>query len=805
MRLKNRAWRRGAVFLVAIIVASCGGGSGGGSDPNYPNVQPPGSPAAEVVVPTQVSGTVSVTADTFDQAGHQAGFVVELHEVLADGSLGPAVASGATSTDGSFGYAMPAGASTADGKWVVVARPAGAVLRGYVYPGSIRVDVSSEAWARQVVAAAGKLVIFPNGATSTLKSLSRSIGLFSDSTGADYAGETLNTAPDKIVQALKGDHGMTYVLSTLGNTGALPATGTGDIGAFYGISETYGGEFIDGSGVTVLATLRSQYSPMTIDGSWSFRQLQFSMVNGQWTQIAGAGFDARLTPDRWYTRLPQSGVGLTHLSNVVGEYPLQSFPLQSGARQLDARRIEHTGLNFTGGTTEQPLSFSSIETVGGVEVLTIAAGQFRTVRVIDDIEIGTPNSDGTVRRITLRSTMWVAPGAGIVKEVDEVLQDGVPIAGVSPETHVMSLGYVNGLVWPNRVSITRNFLQGISDSHRCATPVPGTRRFVTIEPGEPIVNGTSRLALGLWDMDTGAQIGPLRTFAGNSTSCPVAAGQSGSVLVAETFSERNLMSIWPADQATARSYSDVVHQVSASDLSDLASYRIAAVPDPVQPTLYQPAWVDFLSSAPDTSGKFLVGSVMSTYNQTSGTIPQYVQALGPNTASAVSNLGLVLIAGADWSSGQIFTNQNSDPFTLRTTTFSLSGADTASSRIIKTNFRDSSIWYTSTNYIHLTDGSTIRIADGADGPRLPFTANACGTGYGVLVCLDWRNDRLVRHDVDALTLVSTIPLASYLRSLAQVEPDYSSQSFILTLFGIQVWDDSTFKIGGYDVHVGRWQ
>src|SRR5207244_5064221 len=70
-----------------------------------------------------------------------------------------------------------------------------------------------------------------------------------------------------------------------------------------------------------------------------------------------------------------------------------------------SRRIEHTGLNFTGGTTEQPLSFSSIETVGGVEVLTIAAGQFRTVRVIDDIEIGTPNSDGTVRRITLRSTM----------------------------------------------------------------------------------------------------------------------------------------------------------------------------------------------------------------------------------------------------------------------------------------------------------------------------------------------------------------------------------------------------------------
>jgi hypothetical protein len=651
------------------------------------------------------------------------------------------------------------------------------------------------------------LVIFPNGATSTLKSLSRSIGLFSDSTGADYASETLDTAPDKIFKALNGDHAMAYILSTLGSTGALPATGTGDIGAFFGVSETYGAEFVDGSGVTVLVTLRSQYSsPMTTDGSWSFRQRQFSMVNGQWTVIAGAGFDARLTPDRWYSSLPQSGVALTLLSYVVGEFPQQSFPVQPGARQLDARRIEHTGLNFTGGTTEQPLSFSSTETVGGVEVLTIAAGQFRAVRVIDDIEIGTPNSDGAVRRITLRSTMWVAPGAGVVKEIDEVLQDGVPIAGVSPETHVMSLGYVNSLVWPNRVSMKRNFLQGVSDSHRCATPVPGTRRFVTVEPGEPIVNGVSRLALGLWDMDTGTQIGPIRTFTGNSTtSCPVPAGQSGSVLVVETFSERNLMNIWPADQATARSYSDVVHQVSASDLSDLASYRIAAVPDPVQPTLYQPAWVNFLSSAPDGSGKFLVGSAMSTYNQTSGTIPQYAQVLGPTTASPVSNLGLVLIAGADWSSGQIFTNQSSDPFTLRTTTFSLGGADTASSRVIKTNYRDNPIWYTSANYIHLADGSTIHIADGADGPRLPFIANACGTGYGVLVCLDWKNDRLVRYDVDALTPVSTIPLASYLRSLAQVGPDYSDQAFILSLFGIDVWDDSTFRIGDYDVHVGRWQ
>jgi hypothetical protein len=63
----------------------------------------------------------------------------------------------------------------------------------------------------------------------------------------------------------------------------------------------------------------------------------------------------------------------------------------------------------------------------------------------------------------------------------------------------------------------------------------------------------------------------------------------------------------------------------------------------------------------------------------------------------------------------------------------------------------------------------------------------------------------VRYDADALTPVSTIPLASYLRSLAQVGPDYSDQAFILSLFGMDVWDDSTFRIGDYDVHVGRWQ
>jgi len=385
-----------AICLV-IALEACGGGGGGGNDsgsgggespPAYSNVQPPAAPAAELVDPTKATGVLSISPDTLDPAGRHAGVLVELRSLGSSGILGSVLASTATAADGSFTIALPAGTSAADGNLMLVAHAAGADLRAYVHPGAIRIDVGSEAWVRLVETAAGKLVAFPTSASPLLKSIARSVSLYSDSTGADANGQSLAQSAERIATALRSDRAMARVLLALGGTGALPAGGAGDIGAFFAISETYAGQFVDSTGAAVVATLRSPFAgtPMASDGSWSFRQQISSMANGQLTPIVGAGADARVTADRWYTRLTGSGVALVYLSDAVGEYPQQSFPLQGGARQLDARRIAHTNLNFTGGNDEQPIGFATTETVAPhhhaaaeVAVVPIHAGQCRAL------------------------------------------------------------------------------------------------------------------------------------------------------------------------------------------------------------------------------------------------------------------------------------------------------------------------------------------------------------------------------------------------------------------------------------------
>ena len=811
-RLTKKSLRRGVLAALFLAVAGCGGGGGGSSSapaPSpppatpYANVQPPAAPTPETVDVSQASGVVSVSADSFDPAGRQAGITVELRPILADGSLGAARASATTAVGGSFAMAMPSGTSTADGEWMLVAQAGGSTLRGYVFPGATRVDVGSEAWVRLVAAAAGKVLTFPGAATPVLRSIGRSVALFSDSTGAEQTDQTLDAAAGRVAAALSVDHAMKYVVAALRTSGALPSGGTGDIGDFFAFSETFAAELVDDTGTTAVATKRGDFGALlTPEGNWSFRTQLSTKRNGQLTPIEGAGSGSRLSPSRVYTRLTGSGVALTYLSNAVGEYPMQALPLQPGARQLDARRIERTSLNFTGGTDEQPISFATRESVAGVEQLTIGAGRFRAVRVVNEVQIGYPGPNGTMRTVGMRSTTWQVPGAGLVKESDEALVDGALAPGDVPFNLELSAAYANAIVWPGRVSMKSNFMNFFASTRQCATAVPGMRRIVTVEAGPIRVSSLASLALSLWDMDTGLQIGASRTFTGNSNGCPVAVGTSGSVLVVETFSERNLLEIWPSDAATAYAQSDVVHQISGNDLSDLASYRIAAVPDPAQPSRFHPASVITTAPAPGTSGEFVVGSVMSTYTQRSGDIAQFAQVLGPGLGSLIADLGRVLFAGVDWNSGQIFTSENYPPFTLRSVRFSRAGAVPASARTLKTGSFVVSIRYTSANHLHVSDGSSIRLTDGGDGPRLPYDPNGCGFGAGTLVCLDPGNDRLVRLDPDTLALLSAVPLASYLRSLSLVGPDYSVQAFYPG--GLQVRDSSTFAIGGQDIRVGSW-
>ncbi|MBV8603082.1 MAG: hypothetical protein JO224_00200 [Pelomonas sp.] len=803
-----RAWL--GACICGLALAACGGGGGGGSGasdggtatPAYSNVQPAAAPVAPSVDTGHASGTVSTTADTFDPSGHVAGLSVELHAIQTDGSLGPVVGTASTAADGSFSIAMPAGSSTADGSWMLQVQSGGTSLRAYLYPGAVRVDVGSEAWVREVVAAAGRVLSFPGAALTTATQVAGAFGLYADATGDQRAGLALSAAADQIVQSLASDHALSYVAGTLQSSGTLPAAGTGDIGAFYAMSDSYAALFVDGTGLPLRATLSDQFGvKMAADGTWQYSASIASQANGQWSPVAGLGGTARLTASLGYQTLRGAGTSVAEVSSVVGEFASQSFPVRPGARQLDARRITATQLNFTGGTDEQPLAFSVNEQVVGVENLVLPAGTFRTVRVVSDEQIVVPKSATTVTTEILRTTLWLAPGAGILKELDQVIDDGVEDTADASSLELTS-AYADGVVWPAQVTIKPDLENIAATSHFCPPVIlPALHRFVTVENG-PIVQSSSTLALAVWDMNTGMQIGITRNFSGFSAYCPVATGDSASLLVPETFLQRNQAS-WPATAAAAAAQSDVVHQVSGTDLSDIASYVLPAVPDATQPAQYWPAELDALFAAPDGSGRFIAGFFQTNYGQMLGHSSHYVQVLGPGVASPMASVGNELLAGADWANARLFSAQNSGAFAVHMWAFTpAGGVDATSVRTISTGAFVATLWYASTNLLHLNNGNTIRIGDGSAGPTLPYTSSACGYGNGTLVCVDAATDRLLSLDPDALTVQTAAPLGSYLRSLSLTAPDFRTPQ--PNAPGIQFLDASTFLVEGYDVHVGRW-
>jgi hypothetical protein len=808
MNTKFRVVRHACEWAAALVLAACGGG--GGSDsaaPNpsppaasYANVQPPPAPMPEAVDGARASGIVTVAPDPFEASARRSGVLVELTEIRADGALGPVVASGLTTTEGRFSLTMPVGAATTDGKWLITAHPPEGVLRGYVHSGAMRIDVGSEAWVRQVVASAGRLLVFTGADAATLKSVCRAMVLFADTTGADYAGLALGVAADKIAQALSSDHAMSYLRSTLANAGALPAAGVGDIGAFSALSASYIGRFIDRTGAQSFVVTRPLFSSvMAADGTWEFEQKHYDSINGQiGSPLVGVGGTFRLTPSRLSGIVQASGVEGTLLSNAVGPFSLQSFPLQGGARQLDARRIDSTGLNFTGGNDDQPISFSSIERVEGVEVVATAAGPTRAVKVVGDVEIGFPSASGGVTRVILRSTVWQVPGLGVVKALDQFLENGVIDASTPDETHELLQAWANNQLWPHRVTFTRSFYPPGS---RCASvPVAGTRLVIRDEFG-PLLGSSPTLALSLRDVQTGVQIGSTRTFAGFMGACPTAAGASGNVLVTEAFLDRRAATSWPSSQAAAASASDVIHEVSGATLQDVASYVLAPIADTSQPTLYWPAVANFVSGAPDATRRLVVG--LNRVNNFGGPFDTVLaQVLSPTQTSPRASLGSVQITVADWTGGRLFIWEGFGQSALRATPFNSSVIDVAGTRDIKTGFRGPFGWYASGDLLFLTNGSSVRVSDGGNGPVLGFTSSECGLGSGELICLDLRNDQLLRFDPSNWTQRNVVPMGSYLRSLSGVPPDYRQVTFIPS--GVQVWDGTTVTLGEYDVHVGGW-
>lgn len=800
----------GWLMVATVMMSGCGGGGGGSNDggaapppsASYSAVQPPAAPAAEAVNASEASGVVGTSGDPMDPAGRLAGVTVELTEVLPSGNVGPVVASASTGAGGSFHIAMPAGASTADGRWLLTARPVGATIRAYVHSGAMKVDAGSEAWVRLVEFAAGRLLRFEGNAAATLKSVVRSVELFSGTQGLELAGMPVTDASASIVQALQRDRAMGYVVSTLTTSSALPSGGVGDIGGFSALSGTYAALFDDRGGVPTIVQLQPAFgSVMAADGAWSFVETHHNVVNGtRGAAIVGVGGSRRATASRLLGTVPASGVELTMLSNAIGEYPQRSLTLQAGDRQLDARRITSTGLNFTGGTDEQPISFSSIERVAGVETIDTTAGTIRVVRVVTEFEIAFPRSATTAGRVTARSTLWLAPRVGIVRALDQVLVDGVLDTSTPDEFHYLRQAWAGDEVWLNRVSLRANPVSAARLTLRCFTPLAGTRRFITVVNGPPN-NGSPTLALELRDLDTGAQIGATRYFSGFASGCPVAAGDTGSVLVTETFFDRQAAVAWPAGQGTAQNASDVIHQVDSIDLQDIRSYALAPVADSVQAGQYWPGLVRSVSGAPGMSGALIVGLTQYDSGDWSRQ-PLFAQVLQPGAAGPLVNLGRVQIVHADWAGGRLFTWENFGATTLRVTPFTTSGANAAGTQVVTTGFVDRQPWYASGDLLVMLDGTSIRVSDGANGPSLGFDSDKCGLGSGRLVCLDWRNDRLLRIDPDTWAYHTVVPLGSYLRSLSVLGQDLSQQ--VNYLGGIHVRDDRTFMFGGFDVHVGRW-
>ncbi|MEJ6004932.1 hypothetical protein WG899_05200 [Paucibacter sp. AS339] len=766
-------------------------------------MQPASAPVAPALDTSRASGTVSVTADTLDASGRKAGVAVELHQIQADGSLGPIMGVTSTASDGSFSIAMPAGSSTSDGSWMLVAKAGSVSLRAYLYPGAVRVDVGSEAWVREVIGAAGRVLAFPGRPLTTVGQIAGTLGLYADATGDQRAALAPSAAADQIVRALASDHAMSYVVTTLRNTGTLPSEGTGDIGAFYAMSNTYAAFFVDGTGQQVLATLKDEFGrTMTADGSWGYNASFSTQKNAQWQPVAGSRANGRLSASRGYQTLTGSGTNVALVSYVVGEFPAQSFPVQAGARQLDARRITDTKLNFTGGSDIQPMAFSVTEQIGAVESISVGAGSFRAVRVVTDQQIVVPKSASTVTTLVLRSTVWVAPGVGVLKETDQVIIDGTEDKA-SASSLELTNAYANGTVWPAQLTIALNYRGPSVDMYYCVPVVfPALRRVVTVEYGPP-VQSTPTLALALWDMDTGAQVGTTRNFSGILSKCPVPTGDSSSLLVAESFPPLNLNNPWPKTAAEALALSDVVHQVSGKDLAEMATYTLPAVPDAAQPTKYWPVVLDALFAAPDGSGRFVAGFYKKNYFQTSGEPEHYTQVLGPTLASPLARVDNELLLGVDWTNGRFFSSQNIDPLALRMRAFSpAGGVDVGAVHTIRSGNFVPQIWYISNSLLHLMDGSTIRISDGAPGPKLPYTSNVCALGYGTLVCVDSTTDQLVKLDPDTLAVQARAGLGSYLRSWSQPNPDFRISDS--NGRGMQFLDESTLLIKGFVVHVGRW-
>jgi len=728
---------------------------------------------------------------------------VELNEVSINGTLGPVVSSTVTTADGGFRLPMPPDAATSSGKWLVTARAGTTTLRAHVHNGSMRVDVGSEAWVRLAASALGRTVAFPGASAAALKSISRSVGLFADVRGAELAGLAPDGAAAKLTQLLRRDRAMAYVLSTLASTAALPAGGVSDVGNFFALHEAYTGEYTDGTGRRIIVTLRSNDgSSRAADGSWSFVQTHFAPSGNLLPVIPGEGGMYRATTDRLFGSFTALSEVEGLLSGAIGEFPLQSFPLRPGVRQLDARRIERSGLNFTGGEDDQPISFSSIERVEGVETLLTPTGPVRAVKWISELEIGMPSADGSVSRITARTTGWLVPGMGSVKELAESLQDGVASPVLPEDRRELQRAWSGGQVWPNAVTIDPSLGIARASSNTCAPVVfPERRRVVTRETG-PSTGGVPTLALALWDMDSGMQIGPTRLFDGFRLHCPVAAGTSDGFLIIEPRLNQFTEPQTPTGAATAAASSDVVHWVSADDLRDLATYVMPPVADLQQPDRYWPAGVRSLHPAPDGTGRFLVAFSRWGYAQTE-TQPRFTQVLGPGGASPIAALGPLHVAAADWHTGRLFTRDLVSPFTLAEVRFAPQGVDPATSRTITTDFRDRTPWYVQGDLIVMHDGSSLRVSSGTGGPALGFNAANCGYGTGLLICLDWQNDQLIRFDPSSLTRLSAVPLASDLRQLARTAPDFRSTTTVPG-WGIHVLDATSFVIDFWELNVGLW-
>lgn len=801
------------------VLAGCGGGGGGGGSgstdsgsggtagsatPAYSNVQPAAAPATPAVDTSRASGTVSVAGDTLDATVRSAGVSIELHAIQADGSLGPSAGVAATGADGNFSIAMPAGASTADGTWMLVVQAGGTTLRGYLHPGAVRVDASSEAWVREVVAAAGRVLTFPGNQLTTVAQIVGAFALYADATGDQRSALSPSAAAGQLVQALAKDHALTYVLNALHSSSSLPTAGTGDIGSFYGLSSTYAALFLKDKTQQLQVTLSDAFGAgIAPDGAWQYTATISAQTDGKWTPQMGAGGPRRMSSSRDYQSLPASSAQEVLLSGVVGEFPAASLPVHSGARQLDGRRIEATKVNFTGGTDAQPVAFSVNEQVMGVETVSISAGTFRAVRVVTDTQIVVPKSATAVASQRVHVTAWLAPGVGIVKEIDQYFLDGVEDTK-SATTLELSSAHANGVVWPAQLTIAPDRLAVLTATGFCQPVVlPAHRRLVTVEDG-PAIQGTPTLALALWDIDTGLKVGSQREFPGYLGLCPIATGDLSSLLVHEAVMKPNAAYSEPITAAAAAPQSDVIHQVNGADLADIASYRLPAVPDVTQPSKFRPAQLTALYAAAEGSGRFMASIIQSQPVLLS---PKYVQALGPGLASPLASIGgeTDLLIGVDWSNGRAFSLQNYNTPVLQAWTFAPStGIDSASSRAIRTGKSVSQLWYASSNLLHLYDGSTIRISDGGDGPKLPYAANDCGYGYGMLVCVDAAADQLVKLDPDTVAVRSTVDLASYLRSLSVTPPDFRVPSDPNSR-GIQFLDDSTYSIHGYVVHVGRWK